>query len=164
MEGKKHQELNQILEIVEGLAAQAVEQTGLELVDVEWKTSEGKPLIVVYIDNANGVSLEHCQKVSKVLGELLDREDPFPSSYFLEVSSPGVERRLKKASDFIRFAGSNVKVKTYQKINNSRNFRGVIKSFAANNLTLVTENGEEVKIDLENISKANLWYKHEPRR
>lgn len=156
---EKQGEANPILKTIENLALQAVEQTGLELVDVEWKTSDGKPLLVVYIDSETGVLLEHCQTVSKVLGDLLDRVDPLPHSYYLEVSSPGLERRLKKASDFIRFSGKEIKVKTLNKINNSRNFRGVIKGFAADTLTMILENGEEIEIGLDNIARANLWYK-----
>ncbi|MEW5921091.1 MAG: ribosome maturation factor RimP [Bacillota bacterium] len=155
---------NPVLKTIENLAAKAVKQIGLELVDVEWKTSEGKPLIVVYIDSDEGISLEHCQKVSKSLGDLLDREDPLPSSYYLEVSSPGIERRLKKESDFERFVGKDIKVKTFNKINDSRNFRGVIKGFSENTLTMLLENGEELKINIADIARANLWYKQAPRR
>ncbi len=161
MEQKVRQEH---LATIEKLAENTVEQIGYELVDVEWKTSEGSPLIVVYIDSAAGVKLEDCQKVSKVLGEVLDREDPLPSKYYLEISSPGVERRLKKAEDFNRFQGRDIKIKTLNKIDGSSNFRGVLKDFKDNKLTVLLENGEEIMIDLINIARANLWYKQEPRR
>ncbi len=164
MEQKEQQGYSQHLTTIEKLTASAVEQIGYELVDVEWKTSEGSPHIVVYIDSASGVSLEDCQKVSKFLGEVLDREDPLSSRYYLEISSPGIERRLKKAADFIRFRGRDIKLKTLHKIDGSRNFRGVLKEFKDNILTILLENGEEKKIDLIDIARANLWYKQEPRR
>ena len=149
---------------VETLAATAVEQIGYELVDVEWKTTEGNPHIVVYIDSVEGVTLEDCQKVSKYLGEVLDRKDPLPSKYFLEISSPGIERRLKKEDDFERFKGRDIKVKTLQKVDGSRNFRGILKDFTNNTLTIMLENGEEKDINLKDIARDNLWYKQEPRR
>ncbi len=161
---KEQREHRHYLATVETLVATAVEQIGYELVDVEWKKAEGKPHIVVYIDSLEGVSLEDCQKVSKFLGEVLDREDPLPSKYFLEISSPGIERRLKKVEDFVRFMGSDIKVKTLQKIDGSRNFRGILKDFTNNTLTIMLENGENKNIDLKDIARANLWYKQEPRR
>lgn len=158
------QQYKQNIKTVETLAANTLEQIGYELVDIEWKSMEGNPHIVVYIDSASGISLEDCQKVSKFLGEVLDREDPLSSRYYLEISSPGIERRLKKAEDFIRFLGRDIKVKTLDKINGSRNFRGVLKEFKDNKPTILMENGEEIKIDLIDIARANLWYKQEPRR
>ena len=164
MGDKEQRGYSEYLTIIEGLAENTLEQVGYELVDVEWKTSEGSPLIVVYIDSAAGVTLEDCKKASKFLGEVLDREDPLPSKYYLEVSSPGVERRLKKAEDFNRFLGRNIKVTTLHKMDGSKNFRGVLNEFTDNILTIELENGEEKKINLIDIARANLWYKQEPRR
>lgn len=159
MTEQKHPPYKQYLDIVETLAEKALEEHGYELVDIEWKTSEGKPHIVVYIDTHGGVTLEHCQNVSKLLGEVMDREDPLPSSYFLEVSSPGIERRLKKEKDFVRFLGSDVRIKTIDKIDGSRNFRGTLKDFRGDSLVILLESGEEKELKLSDISKANLWYK-----
>jgi ribosome maturation factor RimP len=164
MEQKDQLLYKQNMKTIETLAANTMEQIGYELVDVEWKSMEGKPHIVVYIDSTSGISLEDCQKVSKFLGEVLDREDPLSSKYYLEISSPGIERRLKKAEDFIRFLGKDIKLKTLHKINGSRNYRGVLKEFKDNKITILMENGEEIKIDLLDIARANLWYKQEPRR
>lgn len=164
MKDGEQQENRTILAIIESLAARVTAPLGLELVDVEWKTFEGSPLIVVYIDNNTGITLEHCQKVSKLLGEVLDQEDPIPSRYYLEVSSPGIERRLKKASDYARFVGSEIKIKTDKKISGSKNFRGILLEFADDNLTLLLESGESIKFELKDIARANLWYKQDSRR
>jgi len=164
MKEREQQEYRPVLAIIEALAEKAAATIGLELVDVEWKTSEGNPHIVVYIDNETGITLEHCQKVSKLLGEALDREDPVPSRYYLEVSSPGIERRLKKASDYTRFVGREIKIKTDKKINGSKNFRGILKEFVHDTLTLLPESGEVIKIEMKDIARANLWYKQDSRR
>jgi ribosome maturation factor RimP len=164
MNEREQQENKPVLAIIEALAEKVTAPIGLELVDVEWKTSEGKPHIVVYIDSDKGISLEHCQKVSKLLGEVLDREDPIPSRYFLEVSSPGIERRLKKASDYARFVGRAIKIKTDIKINGSKNFRGILKEFVHDTLTIQLDSGETIKIEMKDIARANLWYKQDSRR
>lgn len=164
MEDNKQRGYREYMVAVEKLAAETLEHSGYELVDVEWKTSDGRPLIVIYIDSEAGVSLEDCQKVSKLLGAALDREDPLPSQYYLEISSPGIERRLKKADDFKRFLGRDIKIKTLQKIDGSRNFRGVLKKFDDNIITILLENGEAKEINMIDIARANLWYKQEPRR
>ena len=159
MKEREHQENRPILAIIEELAEKVTAPIGLELVDVDWKMIEGKPHIVVYIDKDTGITLEHCQKVSKLLSELLDRDDPIPSRYYLEVSSPGIERRLKKSSDYNRFVGREIKIKTDIKINGSKNFRGILQEFVHDTLTLMLESGEAIKIEMKVIARANLWYK-----
>lgn len=86
-EGKKS-----ILKIVEELVLPVINEMALELAGIEYKMERGKPHLVVFIDRPGGVRLEDCERVNKALGQLLDREDPIPSSYILEVSSPGIER------------------------------------------------------------------------
>ncbi len=98
---------------VKAIAEPIVGMKGLELVDVEYIKEGDDWVLRVYIDKEAGVSLDDCQKVSRALGNKLDIEDPIKESYLLEVSSPGLDRPLKKEKDFIRFKGSLVDISTY---------------------------------------------------
>jgi ribosome maturation factor RimP len=150
--------------IIENLACNVTKGLEIELVDVGYGFMGGQPHVTVYIDKPGGIFLEDCEKVSKSLGELLDLEDPIPSSYTLEVSSPGIERPLKKAADFRRFEGHDVKIKTYDKLDGRRNFKGVLKKFQEDFFILQTEEGEQIKINLKEVAKANLYYKNRGRK
>jgi len=147
-----------VLGRVEELAARSVGELGMELVGVELKTSRGGSHLIVYIDKPGGVTLDDCELVSKSLGELLDLHDPVPSSYMLEVSSPGIERPLKKREDFLRFQGEEAKIKTANKINGSKNFTGTLGEVREDRLLLIMGK-EEIEISLQDIVKANLCYK-----
>ncbi len=148
-----------IKKIIEELALMVTDKMGIELVGVDYKPAGKRSHVVVYIDKPGGVFLEDCEEVNKSLGEILDREDPIPSSYTLEVSSPGIERPLKKPDDFKRFQGNYVKIKTYNKIKERKNFTGILKEFREDLLLLETDEGERFNISLKEIAKANLWYK-----
>ncbi|MFL5246475.1 MAG: Imm1 family immunity protein [Myxococcales bacterium] len=103
----------EILEKVRNIAAPLAAAEGLELVDVEFAGAGGHPTLRLYIDKVGGVSLDDCTHVSRALSAALDVEDPIQGSYELEVSSPGLDRPLRTAEHFQRFAGENVRVKTY---------------------------------------------------
>lgn len=152
--GKKN-----IHQIIEKLAVTVTEKLGLELVDVDYLPAGKRSRVVVFIDKPGGVFLEDCEAVNNILGKILDQADPIPSSYFLEVSSPGLERPLKKPADFQRFRGYYVKIRTKNKINERRNFLGVLKEFQEDTLVLETDDGAAFSIALSEINKANLWYK-----
>ncbi len=154
------QERKNIPAIVEELFSTIAGEAGVELVDVEVKTSQGRLHLLVYIDQPQGITLEDCERVSKLLGELLDMKDPIPSSYMLEVSSPGIERPFKKREDFRRFSGRYVKIKTYRKLDGQKNFKGILVGLEDDRLVVQLENGSEVRIDLGEISKAQLWDKY----
>ena len=155
------EERKQMMQQVEELAETIAHETGVELVDVEFKGSRQKPHIVVYIDKEGGVTLDDCEQVNKLLGELLDIKDPVPSSYVLEVSSPGIERPIKKKCDFLRFQGSYVKIKTYEKIEGQKNFKGLLTGLRDDHVVLQDEGGREIQISLDRIAKAHLWDKQQ---
>ena len=110
--------MSNITEEVEKLVGPIVEELELELVDVEF-VKEGRDWFLrVYIDTPNGsIDIDQCAQVSEKLSEELDRTDPIPQNYFLEVSSPGAERPLKKEEDFQKAIGQFVFIKTYEAIN-----------------------------------------------
>lgn len=107
--------------IVEELATPILNEMQLELVDVEFKKEGKNWFLRVFIDSDAGVDIEDCGKVSERLSEKLDELDPIPQAYFLEVSSPGAERPLKKEKDILQAVGKNVYVTTYEPINDEKN-------------------------------------------
>jgi ribosome maturation factor RimP len=153
-EGKRN-----VLRVVEELALPVINEMDIELVGIEYKMERGKPHLVVYIDRPGGVRLEDCERANKALGQLFDREDPITSSYTLEVSSPGIERPLYKKDDYLRFKGSYVKLKTYVKINDCKNFIGLLKDLEGESVIIETDHGVQFTIPLHEIAKANLFYK-----
>ncbi|WP_059170146.1 ribosome maturation factor RimP [Bacillus sp. FJAT-27445] len=131
--------MSKVIEVVEQLATPIVTDLGLELVDVEY-VKEGRDWFLrLYIDKENGVDIEECGTVSERLSEKLDELDPIPHNYFLEVSSPGAERPLKKEKDFVNSIGKNVFIKTYEPIGEEKSFEGTLLEF----------DGETVKIEIK---------------
>jgi ribosome maturation factor RimP len=117
--------MGKITEIVTSLASPIVEGLGCELWDVEYVKEAGGWYLRVYIDRPNGVSINHCEEVSRALDPILDeREDLIPGSYTFEVSSAGAERRLRNPADFERFAGHLVEVKLYKSRDGQKSFLG----------------------------------------
>lgn len=101
---------------------------------------EGKDYYLkVFIDKDEGIGIEDCEKVNEAINDILDKEDLIPDSYFLEVSSPGLERLLRKEKHFLKYLGKEVKVKLYKPINKKREFIGILKSFENNKIILEME-------------------------
>ncbi len=122
--------MSNITEEVAKIASPIVEELELELVDVEF-VKEGRDWFLrVYIDTPNGnIDIDQCAQVSEKLSEELDRTDPIPQNYFLEVSSPGAERPLKKEEDFQKAIGQFVFIKTYEAINDMKEFEGYLLAY-----------------------------------
>jgi ribosome maturation factor RimP len=148
-----------VTEMVEELATPILDELHLELVEVEY-VKEGKNWFLrVFIDKETGVDIEDCGIVSEKLGEKLDEMDPIPQNYFLEVSSPGAERPLKKDKDFQKALGKNVYIKTYEPILNEKEFEGILSAFDGKEVTLdvqVKTRKKTVVIPFEKIAKARL--------
>lgn len=145
-----------LTEKVKEIALQIVEEEGLELVHVEIVGLSRKPIVRIYIDKPEGVTLDDCANVSRKVGSVLDREDFITTSYLLEVSSPGIERRLYSLKDFERFVGHLAKIRISQPINGQKNFRGQIKSVNGDQISFVDRTSGEVKINYALVEKANL--------
>lgn len=153
-------EIDRIREIADRVAA----SQGLELVEVEFRGGGKARMLRVYIDKPAGVTHEDCANVSRELGTILDIEDAVPGgSYTLEVSSPGLDRKLLKPADYERFAGSRVKVLTREPIDGNRHFEGRLHGFSDGRIRLermVSKKNRqapgEMEIELGNIEKANL--------
>lgn len=121
--------MNKIERIVYDLALPVVEEAGLELWDVEYVTEAGQRYLRVYLDGPDGVDLDDCERVSRVLDPILDEKDPVPDSYIFEVGSAGCERQLKRPSDFERFMGSNVEVKLYSAVDGAKQWLGTLIAY-----------------------------------
>ncbi|MDQ0159054.1 ribosome maturation factor RimP [Alkalibacillus salilacus] len=148
-----------IISLTEEIAQPIVEDMNLELVDVEFVKEGKNHFLRVYVDKEGGVDIEDCERVSEKLSEELDHRDPIEQAYFLEVSSPGVERKLKKREDFERFEGSYIYVKTYEPIDGDKEFFGDLKEFVNDQLTLeikVKTQTKQVTIPYEKVANAHL--------
>jgi len=165
-------DVERVREIAERVAA----SSGLEIVEIEFLGGGKARMLRVFLDKPaagneplSGVTHEDCANFSREFGTILDVEDVMPGSYTLEVSSPGLDRKLIKAADFNRFTGSRMKLTTRQPVDNNRHFEGRLESFKDGRLTLDLSlashksrkkmgaaAGEKIEIDFANVEKANL--------
>ncbi|MDC3416364.1 ribosome maturation factor RimP [Aquibacillus salsiterrae] len=150
---------SKITEKTEELVRPILTELNLELVDIEFEKEGKNWFLRVFIDKEGGVDIEECGQVSEQLSEKLDDTDPVTFPYFLEVSSPGAERPLKKPTDFEKNLGNNVYVKLYEPLDGAKEYEGVLKSFENNIVTLevkVKSRKREVTIPYDKIAKARL--------
>ncbi len=141
---------------VEEIITPLASRENLEVVDVEYKKEGSNWILRVFIDKTDGITHEDCEKVSSFISAELEKVDAIANRYFIEVSSPGVERPLKKPKDFIRFSGSTVKIRTVDKIEGSRNFQGVIVGYMDDQVVLKLEDGNQIEIPYQLIGQAKL--------
>jgi ribosome maturation factor RimP len=149
--------LTTITKQVSDLIEPIINELGLELIDVEYLTDLGRWVLRIYIDKDGGVNIDDCATVSHELGDLIDIKNIIDHNYVLEVSSPGLNRPLKKEADFIRVIGKKIKVKTRMPLDGKRNFTGILEDFKEHTLYVQLE-GELATISWADIEKANLVY------
>jgi len=148
-----------VIEKVQEIAERVGASEGLEVVDVQLLGGGGSRVLRIFIDKPAGVTHADCEFISQQVGTILDVEDVIPgASYTLEVSSPGVERKLSKPREFERFVGQKVKVVLRQPVENQRHLTGTLKSFAGGVITLEPAPGKSVQFPLEQVEKANLKF------
>lgn len=133
----------------------SVQALGFELVDVELGGSGANAILRVYIDSPDGINVDDCAKVSRQVSAVLDVEDPIPSHYTLEVSSPGLDRPLVKREDFVRFTGAQIKAKVAAPVLGRRNFTGRLVEVGAEHIVVEVDN-ESYDLAFNNIEKAKL--------
>ncbi len=138
------------------IAAPVVDGAGIELVDVQFTAEHGRKVLRIFIDKPGGVTIDDCSSVSRELGVALDVDDFIPGRYSLEVSSPGLDRALKKSADFARFIDHKARVKTVTPVEERRNFRVTIRAVEGDTISIEDSTGRIWKIDLEMIESANL--------
>lgn len=131
--------MSKVTSTVDQLIRNTVESLGLTLVDVEFaKDKQTGYLLTVYIDKDGGVTMDDCERVSVAIDPILDQADPIEQSYYLCVSSPGLDRPLKKDADFIKYIGKKIIVKLYSPIDKEKEFMGVLISFDDEQLEIET--------------------------
>jgi|SRR5579883_1380631 len=144
---------------VREIAERVASSEGLEIVDIQMLGGGGSRVLRIFIDKPEGVTHADCEFISQQVGTILDVEDVIPGArYVLEVSSPGVERKLSKPRDFERFVGQKVKIALRQPVENQRHFVGALKSFAEGVITLEDSPGHSVQFPLEQVERANLKF------
>lgn len=151
--------MSKVIDTVYGIVTPILDEMQLELVDVEY-VKEGKDWFLrVFIDKPAGIDIEECGLVSERLSEKLDEIDPITHNYFLEVSSPGAERPLKKKQDFEKSIGKNVFIKTFEPINDEKEFQGILTDFDGSNVRVeikIKTRKTTVTIPYEKIANARL--------
>ena len=156
------------LDHIHAIAERVAASSGLEIVELEMRGGGKARMLRIFIDKPGGVTHEDCASVSREVSTIFDVEDAMPGgAYTLEVSSPGLDRKLFRAADFERFQGRRVKLTTREPVNGNRHFEGRLEHFAEGRLTLdITEarkkfrpkegTAERLEIELANVEKANL--------
>lgn len=140
----------------EALLQPIMERTGFELVDVEYVKEGSNYYLRAYIDKEGGITIDDCEAVSRELSDLLDAEDFIPEAYFMEVSSPGLGRQLKKEKDFARSIGEDVEVKLYKPIEKKKELEGELLSFDTENIVLGLSENKTITIPRESIAMIKL--------
>ncbi|MFQ5480739.1 MAG: ribosome maturation factor RimP [Thermodesulfobacteriota bacterium] len=143
-------------ERLERLAEPVVSGAGCELVDIVCVVDHGRSVLRVFIDKPGGVTIDDCTVVSRELGAVLDVEDLLPGRYSLEISSPGLNRILKKEKDFKRFIGRMVKISTREPIEGRSHFKVSLDAVSDGALEVTDDMDKKWALKLENIQKANL--------
>lgn len=153
--------MSTVVETVTALVTPVLEEKNFELVEVEF-VKEGKSWFLrVYIDKEGGIDIEECAYVSEKLSEGLDSldPDPIPQAYFLEVSSPGAERPLKKEADYQQAIGKYIHISLYQGVDGEKQYEGILEALTKDELTLrfrIKTREKELTFDRKNIAKARL--------
>ncbi|MCG1020685.1 ribosome maturation factor RimP [Sutcliffiella horikoshii] len=148
-----------VTETVEDLALPIVKEMNVELVDIEYVKEGSSWFLRVFVDKEGGIDIEDCGTVSEKLSEKLDELDPIPHNYFLEVSSPGAERPLKKKEDIEKAVGKYVNIKTYEPIDGLKSFEGDLLDFDGDTIKLsmtIKTRKKEVSIPYPKVAKARL--------
>lgn len=141
--------------IVEELVQPYLREHGFELVDIEYVKEGSNWFLRVFVDKDGGIDIEDCSRISEYLSERLDERDPIPDAYFLEVSSPGAERPLKKPEDYRRAVGKHVHVTTYEPVGGEKVFEGLLQSYDGERLMIDTGK-RQAEVPMDKVASARL--------
>ena len=140
------------IETVEALLRGPIEEMGYALDEVEFKKEQGNWVLTLYLDADRPITLEDCEKVSRMADPLLDEADPIEQAYYLSVSSIGLDRPIKKDKDFQRNLNKQVDIKLYAPLNKKKEYSGTLARFDAESFTLFLTNGEELSLKRKDAS------------
>ena len=148
--------MSRLTEKISALARPIIEEEGCSLWDVEYVREAGTWYLRVFIDKADGVSIDDCERVSRRLDPVLDAEDPIAESYVFEVGSAGADRELKRPQDFEQFMGSEVEVRLYRPRDGSKRFVGTLAAYEDGAVTLV-QNGQQLRFEKDQVAQVRLY-------
>ncbi len=140
------------------LAKPIAEENGCFIYDVEFVKEGGIYILRVYIDREEGVDLDVCEVVSRALSEKLDAKDPIKQNYYLEVSSPGIERKLRTPEHFERYIGETVDVGFYKAVNGSKQLTAKLVEYKDGEISLETENEEIIKFNIKDTTFVKIHF------
>ena len=140
----------------ESLLEPIINELGYEIYDVQYVKEAKDYFLRITIDKEAGINIDDCEKVNRAIDDILDEADIIKESYFLEVSSPGIERVLRKPKHFEKQLGNEIVVKLFKAINKQKEIQGVLTKYSAEELELQVED-EIIKIDLKNIALARVF-------
>lgn len=138
---------------VRELVTPAVETLGFDLVDIEYKKEGGQRILYIYADRMGGITIDECEKISRSIEPILDQHDPIPESYYLCVSSPGIDRPFHNEADYRRNLGQRIEIKLYAPYHDEKDYSGILKSIENDQLTMDAD-GKEITFKLADIARA----------
>lgn len=141
---------------VAALLQPIAEEKGVEVVDVEFLKEGPNWYLRVYIDKEGGVTIDDCEDVSRLLDKKLEESDPIAQAYFLEVSSPGLDRPLKKAEDFVKHQGDVVDIKLYRPKEGRKEFQGTLQGLKESVITIMDEKGDTLEFEQKDVASIRL--------
>ena len=147
--------MSKISSLVEEIAAPIAEQCGCSLWDVEYVREAGSWYLRVYIDKTDGVSIQDCEMISRLLDPILDEKDFIPNSYTFEVCSAGADRVLKRPSDYPLFYGHSVDIRLYKPVNGAKSFTGMLKNYSDSGI-LLSIHDQEIQFAMEDVAQVRL--------
>lgn len=147
-----------IEDLVFDLTKPITDEFNLELVDVEYKKEGQNWYLRIYIDKEEGIGLNDCEMVSGKISDILDEKDPISDSYFLEVSSPGLDRPLKNEKDFKRYIDREIEVSLYQPLNNTKYYKGINKGLKEESLSILLEDHHLLELPMKLVASVKLYF------
>jgi ribosome maturation factor RimP len=151
-------EAERIVKGVSRIAESLLPEFGMEMVDVEFRFERGRWTLRVFIDKEGGVSIDDCASVSRELGDLVEAENIIDHPYVLEVSSPGLDRPLRKEQDFIRSIGKLIKVEMARPVNKRKNFTGRLAHVEDGMVRLLVDDADLFELPIGEIKRARIKY------
>lgn len=149
----------EVLREIREIANSITNDLNFELVDLEYVKENGRYFLRVYIHKEGGVNLDDCQKMSEALGEKLDKDDSIKEAYYLEISSPGLDRPLKTNRDLERNLGKDIEINLYSPFEGNKNYEGTLTDFSDEKINIEDYNHNLVEIPRDKISKIRLAVK-----
>lgn len=150
---------SEIVDRVEKMVTAITDEKAYEMVDVEYVKEAGQFYLRVVVDKEGGISLNECEEVSRELSPKLDENDFIKENYYLEVSSPGIDRALKRDKEFVKYKGRDVEIKLYKAIDGVKQFEGELVGLDEENNIVVIINNEEMKFNRKDVAIIRLAIK-----